>query len=659
LVFLGTLLLSFTAAAQSHPLAPLTTNELASAGEILLAEGKGNTNLLFPVISLQEPAKETVLAWKPGQPVSRAAFAMVLDRRENKAYEAVIDLKAKAVTSWKLVPGVQPLISSVEDAEAMDLTRNSPEWQAAIRRRGIMNFAEVTVIGWAPGHHHIKGLEGKRLYRMLSYHKGKQTNAYGPPIEGLEAIVDLNRSEVVRVIDTGVTPVGKESTDFYDENVRGTTRALLKPLVISQPQGPSFTITNSEIRWDRWHFRFGFDIREGLVIHQVSYADGGKERSVLYRGSVSELLVPYSAPDQTWYWRNAFDEGEYGLGKLSAPIEPGRGSPAHATLLDAALADDSGAGIVLTNRIAIYEREGDSLWNHWDYWSGTDGRRARELVIGFISTIGNYDYGFHWTFRQDGVIEFTTELMGVILTKGTALTRCQICQKTHGQPGHSEADGDERTGTLVAPNTIGVNHQHFVNVRLDMDVDGPANSVKEINVRALPGGKANPHQNAFVARQTVFGGEREAVRDVNVASHRHWIIFNPNITTALGHNPGYMLEPAANTLPFMSPDNVVRKFAGFVDHHFFATRYRATERHAAGPYPVHAPKPENVLTWTRDNESIQNQDVVIWYTLGLTHTPRPEDYPVMPAAKTGFRLVPKGFFTRNPGIDVPAPTAAQ
>jgi Cu2+-containing amine oxidase len=189
--------------------------------------------------------------------------------------------------------------------------------------------------------------------------------------------------------------------------------------------------------------------------------------------------------------------------------------------------------------------------------------------------------------------------------------------------------------------------------------DGPSFTIegndKEINGRAAAAGKDNNFQNAFQAVQTVFGREREAARDVNPASRRVRAVFNPGVKTALGHNPAYVLEPEGNTWPFLPPQSVVRKFAGFLDHHFFATRFHPREMNAAGPYASHAAKPDNLAAWSMDNEPILNEDVVAWYTFGLTHTPRPEDYPVMPTARAGFKLVPHGIFTRNPSLDVPAP----
>ena len=48
----------------------------------------------------------------------------------------------------------------------------------------------------------------------------------------------------------------------------------------------------------------------------------------------------------------------------------------------------------------------------------------------------------------------------------------------------------------------------------------------------------------------------------------------------------------------------------------------------------------------------QRHDVA-WYTLGFTHHPAPEEYPVMTADTVGFEIKPDGFFDRNPALDAP------
>lgn len=647
---------------QSHPLDSLTANEIDRAAQAITSLGKAGRDPLFPIIALNEPPKAEVLNWKAGMPVRREAFAMVLDRERNSTFEVMVDLHNPTNVNWKQIEGVQSMFTTVDDAAVIKAVRENPDWQAAMTRRGITHFDDVAISTWAPGHFAIAGRsQGDRFFRAIFNLKGSQTNYFGPPIEGVEAVIDATspKSDIapqaVHVTDHGIRTIAKESTDFFNPILRGTNRPALKPLLVSQPDGPSFTLQGNEVRWDRWRFRYGFHPREGLVLYQVTYNDEDCERSVLYRASISEMLVPYGDGAPAWFWRNAFDEGEYGLGKSSSPLELGQNTPAHATLVDVPMANDTGTSETWPRRIDIYEREGDTLWTHFDtYAQVTEGRRSRELVMGFIATIGNYDYAFHWIFRQDGSIEFVTELTGIILTKGVDATRCQVCLQNQGRSGTIVPTGVDRPGTLVAPNTVGVNHQHFINMRLDFDVDGASNSVKEINTRALPRSRENPHNNAFIATQTVFGRENEAMRDVNPASHRAWAIFNPSVSSQLGHNSAYVLEPGANAQPFLSRNSEVRRFAGFLDHAFFATRYNASELYAAGPYPTHAPKPENIATYARNKQSILNQDVVAWYTFGITHVTRPEDYPVMPAARAGFKIVPKGFFNHNPALNVPS-----
>ena len=59
--------------------------------------------------------------------------------------------------------------------------------------------------------------------------------------------------------------------------------------------------------------------------------------------------------------------------------------------------------------------------------------------------------------------------------------------------------------------------------------------------------------------------------------------------------------------------------------------------------------------WTSANRPIEDEDIVVWYTLGVTHVPRPEEWPLMPVHTAGFKLVPAGFFARNPTLKTAKP----
>jgi primary-amine oxidase len=625
----------------AHPLDPLSAEEIAATTRIIRASPGFSPGSLFSTIVLHEPSKEEVRGYAPGASFRREAFAIVMDRPQDRTFEAIVDLRAERLLSWKEIKGVEPQVFVSEYDTVPAIVRADPRWREAMRLRGI-SIDSVQIDTWGAGD--LSDLPGRyhgRILRALTYYKGKDLNFYGRPIEGVMAVVDMNARKVVELIDRGVLPLPPPSQQFDTASI-GKLRSAPKPLTITQPEGASFTLQGNEVRWQGWHFRFSMHPREGLVLHTVGYEDGGRERPVMYRGSLSEMVVPYSDPDSNWRWRSAFDVGEYGVGRLSSPLEPNVDAPPNATLLDAVFANDSGNAYTLPRVIGIYERDGGILWKHYDTYSLTnESRRARELVLFFVASIGNYDYSISWIFHQDGAIEVDAGLTGIMLPKGVSSTMAHD-HSTSGRHGH-----------LVSPNIVAPHHQHFFCFRLDMDIDGVENSVAEIESKPVPSGKSNPIGNAFEMKETFFRTEREAARRVKMESARMWSIFNPSTMNDLGQHCGYILLPGANTFPYAASGSSVRRRAGFIDNQFWATRYRIDEMNAAGAYPNQSRGGDGLTRWIADNESVQQQDLVLWYTMGITHIPRPEEWPIMPVTHIGFRLIPAGFFSRNPALDVP------
>jgi primary-amine oxidase len=622
-----------------HPLDHLTAEEIKTAARVLGASPQFPQGALFSTIVLKEPLKDEVLSYRSGSPVRRRAFSVILDRKRNRTFEAVVDLETQRVLSWGEVKGVQPLVTETEFEALSPIVKADARWQAAMRKRGIDDFDKVQIDGWAVGQVSARH-QGMRLMRALSYFKGDSINFYGQPIEGVVALVNMNTERVVEVVDTGVVPLAPPSQQL-DEKSTGTREAP-KPLLVTQPAGVSFELGGQEIRWQKWRFRYTMHPREGLVLYTVGYEDEGRTRSILYRASLSEMVVPYGDPDQNWRWRSAFDVGEYSVGRLASSIEPKTDAPENATLLDATFAGDDGQPYVLPRAVGIYERDGGMLWKHYESYSEkNESRRARQLVIFFIATIGNYDYAVNWIFHQDGVLEADAALSGIMLPKGVPQTKAD---------GHGAGTN---SGHLVAARVVAPHHQHFFSFRLDFDVDGRNNSVHEMNTRALPAGRANPSLNGMVMEETPLRTERVAQRRMDIQSARTWAVLNPSAQNALGHHPSYILVPGANSLPYVALPSQVRRRAGFINNHFWATRYSPEEMSAAGVYPNQSRGGDGLPRWVANDEPLVNQDVVVWYTLGVTHIPRPEEWPVMPVSHVGFKMIPGGFFSRNPALDVP------
>ncbi|MBI3553711.1 MAG: primary-amine oxidase [Elusimicrobia bacterium] len=640
LVLAGALLVQACAAGAAvvstfNPLDPLSPAEIATTVKVLRDSGLFSSDALFPLIVLQEPPKAEVVirAWMS----PRRAFAVIIDRHRNETSEAVVNLADRTMESWRIMPEVQANFLVEELTSAPEIVRADPQWQEAMKRRGITDFSEVQIDGWAPGTLGVSDASGPRLVRALSFYKGKSVNFYARPVEGVVALVDMNQRKVVDLVDTGVVPLSQDDGAFDEKSV--SPREAPKPFETLQSEGPSFTVSGHEVRWQNWRFRFALHPREGLVLYTVGYEGEDQVRPILYRASLSEMVVPYGDPDPNWAWRSAFDEGEYGIGRLAGPFEPGVDAPENAVFFDADFADDFGKSNKIARAVALYERDGGLLWKHFTIDpEHNESRRARELVLKSMAAVGNYDYAFSWIFRQDGSLEMQIELTGIMLAKGVAVSSAT-----------ARHDFAHRVSQAVAA----PHHQHFFNFRLDFDVDGASNTVVESNTRSLPGGASNPYGNGIEVELTPLKNTKEARRDVSPASSRRWIVQNTGVMNALGEPVGYALIPGETAVPYARPESKIRKRAGFLNHQLWVTPYAREQAYAAGDYPNQSDRGTGLEPWTREADPVEDQDLVVWYTMGVTHLPRPEDWPVMPVTRAGFKLVPMGFFSRNPALDVP------
>jgi primary-amine oxidase len=117
----------------------------------------------------------------------------------------------------------------------------------------------------------------------------------------------------------------------------------------------------------------------------------------------------------------------------------------------------------------------------------------------------------------------------------------------------------------------------------------------------------------------------------------------------------YKLVPGPAPTLLATPDSSVGQRAGFARHNLWVTPYSPDQRRAAGDYPNQHSGGDGLLGWTEADRSLVGTELVAWHTFGVTHVPRPEDWPVMPVEYCGFHLFPVGFFDRNPSLDVPPP----
>ncbi|GLZ51072.1 primary-amine oxidase [Actinomycetospora sp. NBRC 106378] len=628
----------------AHPLEPLTADEVSAAAAILKeARGLGPT-ARFVFIHLHEPSKADLAS---GRDLPREAELVVYERSERTLYEAVVSLTDRSLVAWVPRPGVQAPIMAEEFFATEDIVRADPRWQEAMRRRGIEQFDLAMIDPWAsswtgPADDPTE----RRIVRPLTWMRSAPgEHGYARPVDGLIVTVDLDRREVVDVEDHGIVDLPPQPANYEQPWIHDpanvprveTIRDDVKPIEITQPEGPSFTVEGHAVSWQKWHLRIGFTPREGLVLHDVSYDDRGTRRPILHRASLAEMYVPYGDPAPTHRFKNVFDQGEYGVGWLANPLTLGCDCVGHIRYFDGVVNDQDGGAVVIPNAICMHEEDTGIAWKHTDFRTEkVEVRRRRRLVISSIVTVGNYEYGYFWYLYNDGMIEYEVKLSGVLSTGSIPVGET---------PEH---------GVLLAPGLYGPHHQHFFCVRLDMTVDGAANTVTEIDSMPSPPGPANPHGNAWVTTRTPVASEAQGARDTAPERARFWKIESATETGPTGAPTAYALMPGSTVPPMYSPEAVFAPRSGFTEHTVWVTAHDPSQRFAAGDYPLQAPVGTGLPHYLEGDRPLEGADVVVWYTFGAHHVVRPEDWPVMPVSTIGFMLRPSGFFDGNPALDLPA-----
>jgi primary-amine oxidase len=617
-----------------HPLDSLTADEVREVVGLVRDKAVASDVTTFHRIAVVEP---------PRVSDGGRRIELVLWHRDRRVVEEVIVAPAtRELVQRREIPGVFPIPGVGEMSAAMEIARADERVIAALRSRGVDDLTKVQIDPWPTGQFSLPYEQDLRILRCLFFYRENPTdNGYSRPIDGLMAHVDLDERTVVHVEDLGIWPI-PPAVENYDADSQAALRTDLQPIEITQPNGVSFVVSGNRISWQGWDFRAWLDPTEGLVIHSLTYTDGGEPRSILRRAALSEMVVPYGETRPTQAFKNALDAGEIGLGRLANSLELGCDCLGEITYLDAVFNLDNGDPYVVKNAICIHEEDVGIGWKHHDtHANTTEVRRARRLVVSSIHTAGNYEYGFFWYFYLDGTIEHQVKLTGIVSPMGVR-------------------EGDDLSrAPKVSPDVAASVHHHWFCFRLDMAVDGDTNTVVEVDVTADPPGADNPYNNAFSAKATQLTRTKGARRDAAPQHSRIWKIINEHRLNRVGQPTAYKLLPGPQPAFLPSPKSAVAGRAGFAQHQVWVTPRNPEQRFAAGKYATQSVAGSDGLpVWAAEDMPIEDTALTLWHSFGVTHIPRLEDYPVMPVEYVGFHLIPVGFFDRNPALDVPRSTAA-
>lgn len=706
-----------TLPAASHPLDPLTPDEIVaislSVRKYVAAKTSINA-IRFITASLVPPPKRTVLAFlgiplstgaKPEAPpaeIIRKAEVDYLDVVTGDSYNSVLSLKDgfwEVDTFEKLPEGLQPQITVEELLLCEDIIRADPKVIELAKAVGVEPH-QLCADGWAIGYDERFPKKQRIQQALLFARFAPHDNLYAHPMDFIP-VVDSVTKKVIHIdfpsqystspthtSPLDFTPAGKPSTlnyhttqppdlaaleatqpvrprippprnpqdflpDLMEKNAKAAGKEFkirddLKPLHVVQPEGVSFKMDGHVLEWQKWKMHISFHHREGVALSTVTYNDDGVIRPVFYRLSLAEMLVPYAAPEHPHPRKHAFDSGEYGMGTMANELELGCDCLGKIHYLPGAFIKHDGTAFVIKNVICIHEEDHGLLWKHTDFRVGgrSHGVRSRRLVVSMICTLANYEYIWNYYFYQDGNVELEIRLSGIL----------QVYVKTDDEP--------NPFGATVAPGINAQYHQHLFSVRIDPMVDGLQNTVVETDILPLDAPTGSIHNfagNAFYTHETPL--KSQAGRDYDLVKDRRWIITNPSHQHyASKKNVGYSIGMKGAAINILAkPDAWVTKRGGFVNKSLWVVKekegLKGSERMwPAGKYVPGTRGEEGsdlVSNWVKEDANTENEDVVVFLTVGTTHIPRPEDWPVMPVEMLRVAFRPFHFFDSNPGMDVP------
>ncbi|KAN0100146.1 Copper amine oxidase, enzyme domain containing protein [Tylopilus felleus] len=687
----------------NHPLDPLAPDEISAVTLAIRHYTAANTLIKavrFITCCLLPPPKKDVLAalripltpgGRPEPPIDiiRKAESDFIDVINGGCYNAILAFKDGEweVESLDQIPeGSEPQITPEELTMCEVVVRNDPKVQALAKQVGIEPH-QIYADGWAIGYDD-RFPKHQRLQQALLFARfSEHENLYAHPLDFIP-VIDSVAEKVVQIdfppgyrytpegshqlsIETTAAPeLSNESFaksnreripppltayDFLPDLMEEwdptfKPRQDLKPLHILQPDGVSFKMNGHELEWQKWKMHIAFSHREGIALSTITYNDDGEIRPIFYRLSLAEMVVPYGAPEFPHSRKFAFDSGEYGMGTMANDLSLGCDCLGKIHYLPGAYVTHAGTPHIIKNVICIHEEDAGVLWKHTDYRPGGRSHtvRSRRLVVSMVCTLANYEYIWNYYFYQDGNIELEIRLSGIL----------QVYVHGPNEPNPH--------GTVVAPGVNAHVHQHIFSVRVDPMLDGLHNSVVEsdiVSLAAPTGSKENFAGNGFqVKERTLTDQVKDGARDFDWAAERRWKIANLNRMHEVSGSPSsYQIMMKGGLLPLLSKnDSWIARRASFAHKALWVVRddegARGGRMWPSGKYvPQTREEPEDsVSRWVREGRgSIDNEDIVLYLTVGTTHIPRPEDWPVMPVEHVSVLFKPTSFFTKNPSMDVP------
>ncbi|KKA26891.1 hypothetical protein TD95_003263 [Thielaviopsis punctulata] len=401
---------------------------------------------------------------------------------------------------------------------------------------------------------------------------------------------------------------------------------VYQPPVQVAPAGSRFSLDADAqyVEWMGFSFYMGFSRDVGLTLYDIRY----EGKRILYELGLQEAMAHYAGNDPVQSGTSYLDTF-YGFGPYAFEMVKGYDCPSYATFLNSSFYVSETTHTHL-NSICLFESSTDyPIQRHSssEYISIT---KNTQFTARTVSTVGNYDYMFSYTFSMDGSIAVEVRASGYI----------QSAYYAH----------NEDYGFKIHDNLSGSMHDHVLNFKADFDIHGRNNSIQLVT--AVPATKYYPWsdgpRNTMQTKKTFIDNEDHGRFNWADNAKTQVLVVNEDVPNKYGELGGYRVLPYTGTchLTIEGSSNLVN--AGhWAEYDVQVTRQKDTEprlAHAYNSQDVFEPPVD--FSKFFDGENLRKEDLVVWLNLGMHHIPHTGDLPntVFTTAHSGVQFMPSNYF---------------
>uniref|UniRef100_A0A8H7NNM6 Amine oxidase n=1 Tax=Bionectria ochroleuca TaxID=29856 RepID=A0A8H7NNM6_BIOOC len=408
----------------------------------------------------------------------------------------------------------------------------------------------------------------------------------------------------------------------------------MSPPVAVAPQGSRYSVDDQRryVEWMGWSFYIGFNRDTGMSLHDIRY----KGQRILYELGLQEALAHYAGSDPIQSHVGYLDS-YYGFGPFAFELLKGYDCPAYATYLNSSFYVTETSRTHL-NSICLFEVNNDYPIARHSSTHYVTATKNVNFVVRSISTIGNYDYMFSYSFFMDGSIAVEVRASGYI--------QAAFYAKNEDYGFHIH---DQLSGSM---------HDHVLNFKADFDILGTNNTVEIISqvphTTTYPWSKGKVFNTMKLNRSFILN-EDESRFDWSANSQAQVLVVNRDEKNKFGENRGYRILPYTGAAHLtVQNSSVLKNSANWANHDIMVSQRKDTEPRSVHKYNNQDTKDPPVdFDKFFDGENLNQTDLVVWLNLGMHHVPHTGDLPttVFTTAHSGVQFMPSNYFEVSPNVE--------